>query len=83
MQRVVGCYVAVNQDLVDEIVRRAKESEYGLGDPVKDPDITIYEPWDIDMLAVCLVSSWTEKYDLVSVFAAAMRVMKEKAANKD
>lgn len=77
----LAAHIVVNQALVDEIVRRAKESEYGLNEPEKKPDITQYQPWDIDMLALCLVSSWTEKYDLVSVFAAAMRVIKEKAAN--
>ena len=74
--------VVVNQDLVDEIVRRAKESEYGLDEPEAKPDITKYQPWSFETLSLCLVSSWTAKYDLVSVFSAAMSVIQEKAANE-
>lgn len=79
--RLLAARVVVNQDLVDEIVRRAKESEYGLDDPEKKPDITQYQPGSFETLSHCLVSSWTAKYDLVSVFSAAMSVIQEKAAN--
>jgi len=73
--------VVVNQALVDEIIRRARASHWGLDEAEKGPDMDVYADSDIDALAQCLVSSWTAKYDLVSVFSAAMSVIQEKAAN--
>jgi hypothetical protein len=74
--------VVVNQALVNEIVQRARDSQWGLGDPDTQPDIEKWSPANMDSLAHCLVSSWTAKYDLVSVFSAAMSVIQEKAANE-
>lgn len=73
--------VVVNQALVDEIVQRARDSQWGLGDADMQPDIEKWSSASLDSLAHCLVSSWTAKYDLVSVFSAAMSVIQEKAAN--
>lgn len=68
--------------MVNEIVRRAKDSPYGLHNyPEKSLDLNQYRTPDIESLALLLVSAWTEKYDLVSVFYAAMDVIKEKAQN--
>ena len=75
--------VVVNQALVKEIVWRARASSYGLGDAEVTPNIDNWNPKNLEALAHCLVSSWTAKYDLVSVFSAAMSVIQEKAANKD
>ena len=74
--------VVVNQALVDEIIRRARASHWGLDEADKWPGMDVYADSDIDALAQCLVSSWTAKYDLVSVFSAAMSVIQEKAANE-
>jgi hypothetical protein len=81
MQRRVSRPIVVTQDLVNEIVLRAKGSCCGLGDAERKPNILHYSPKNIESLAHCLVSSWTAKYDLVSVFSAAMSVIEEKAAN--
>jgi hypothetical protein len=77
----IAARVVVNQALVDEIIRRARASHWGLDEAEKGPDMDVYADSDIDALAQCLVSSWTAKYDLVSVFSAAMSVIQEKAAN--
>jgi len=72
----------VTQDLVNEIVRRAKASPMGLGDQENSTSLDNYEkPHTTETLALLLVSAWTEKYDLVSVFCAAMDVIKEKHQN--
>lgn len=74
----------VTQDLVNEIVRRAKASAVGLHqEPMTSLRITQYEEPCIESLAMMLVSAWEEKYDLVSVFSAAMSVIQEKAANSE
>jgi len=83
LERMVSCNIVVNQALVDEIVLRAKTAYIGLDRPDTDPVIANYSPQNIEALAHCLVSSWTAKYDLVSVFSAAMSVIQEKAANAD
>lgn len=73
--------VVVNQALVNEIVQRAKDSQWGLDTADMQPEIEKWSSADLDTLAHCLVSSWSAKYDLVSVFSAAMSVIQEKAAN--
>ncbi len=73
--------VVVSQALVNEIVWRARASSYGLGEAEVKPNIDNWEPKNLEALAHCLVSSWTAKYDLVSVFSAAMSVIQEKTAN--
>lgn len=75
--------VVVNQALVNEIVQRAKDSQWGLGDADMQPEIEKWSAANLDSLAHCLVSSWSAKYDLVSVFSAAMSVIQEKAANAE
>ena len=63
----------VTQDLINRIVERAKASNYGLsGESDNSLDISQYNPQDLESLALLLVSGWHEKYDLVSIFAAAM-----------
>lgn len=64
--------IEINQTLVNKILDRARESPYGLGEPEVSIEIKHYTP-DIDGLALILVNNFHSKYDLVSVFAAAMK----------
>lgn len=73
--------VDVTQDLVDEIIRRAEASNFGLSEREASVDISQHAQPDMDALAMLLVRGWTEKYDLVSVFSAALEVINEKAQN--
>lgn len=67
----------IDQDLVNKILDRARESPYGLGEPEVSMEIKHYTP-DIDGLALILVNNFHSKYDLVSVFAAAMKELSSK-----
>lgn len=74
--------VVVTQLLVNEIVARAKASVWGLSEEAKTSlSLLAYEEANMDALALLLVNGWEAKYDLVSVFCAALRVVEEKAAN--
>lgn len=68
----------IDQDLVDRIVERARNSMYGLGEPHTSLSIKSYEPKDFESLALCLVSGFHEKYDLVSIFTAAFEEILDK-----
>lgn len=71
----------ITQEIVDEIVQRARLSTMGLGDPEKGSgsyDISKYDPPNLETLALMLVSAHTAKYDIVSVMAAALEVVTEK-----
>ena len=75
--------MTITQDMVDEIVRRAKASAMGLGKPEKGEhsyDFSAYGTKDFGDLALMLVSAHFEKYDIVSIVAAALEVVAEKAA---
>jgi hypothetical protein len=69
----------VNQGLVDAIIKRAEASQYGLGKPERSVRMDRYEPHDLSTLALALVSGWHAKYDLVSVFAAALQEVSERS----
>lgn len=74
----------ITQQDVDEIVVRARKSELGLGDGLTHKNnhlklSTYATPHTLDTLAHCLVGGFDEKYDLVSVFSAALTVVAEKA----
>lgn len=74
----------ITQEDVDEIIRRARESHYGLGEGLSYKqhhlEISMYEPQDLDALALLLINGWDGKYDLISAVAAALKVVAEKAA---
>jgi len=53
----------------------------GLSDPEASLEISNYADTNLDALAMLLVGGWHSKYDLVSVFSAAMQVIEEKAQN--
>jgi len=66
----------IDQRIVDKIVARAQNSECGLGNPEKGPSsyqISQYgEHPDLASLAMLLVNAHFSKYDIISVFAAAL-----------
>lgn len=69
--------------MVNEIVRRAKDSQWGLSEEAKASlSLLFYEAAPMDALALVLVNGWEAKYDLVSIFSAALSVVEEKAQNK-
>lgn len=60
--------------LIKRIIERAKESNYGLHDEGKSPlTFEQYAQQDFDSLALILVNAFESKYDLVSIFRAAMQ----------
>lgn len=65
--------IDITQDLVDRIVARAKASPFGLGDPIpgKTYNLSLYSP-TVESLAMMLVGAHHDKYDLVSIMAAAI-----------
>ena len=67
----------INQTLVNKILDRARESSYGLGEPEVSMEIKHYTS-DIDGLTLLLISGFHSKYDLVSVFAVAMKELTNK-----
>lgn len=70
--------IPINQRLADRIVARAQNSNMGLGDPEegKSYNLALYSP-TVDSLAMLLVGAHFEKYDLVSLFAAAINEIAE------
>jgi hypothetical protein len=74
----------ITQAIVDKIIARAKNSDYGLSDGLTHKqghlDIAQYkfdEKSQFDALALCLVNGYDSKYDLISVFKAAFEVLNE------
>ena len=74
--------IVVTQNMVNEIVRRAKDSQWGLSEEAKASlSLLFYEAAPMDALALVLVNGWESKYDLVSIFSAALSVVEEQAQN--
>lgn len=73
--------VVVTQDLVNEIIARAKASRWGLDYAKCETSLAHYADEDEHTLAMILVNGWEAKYDLVSLFSAAIAVVNEKAQN--
>lgn len=71
---------------LQKIVKRAESSEIGLGRGLTHKNghlalSTYAEPHDLTTLAHTLVNAYHEKYDLISVFDAALRHVAEAAAS--
>ncbi len=70
------CWPLVTQETVERIIQRARQSPYGLGDGLihKQGHLSLrnYGTHDLDALAQLLVNGYDDKYDLVSVFRAAL-----------
>jgi hypothetical protein len=69
----------VTNELVQRIIQRAEKSQFGLESSERALDIDMYEPPNLQSLALMLTSGWHAKYDLVSVFSAAFQVIEEEA----
>jgi hypothetical protein len=70
--------MTITQADVDEIIKRARESNYGLGLSHKQNHLQISTYEDLDALALLLINGWDGKYDLISAVAAALKVVEEK-----
>lgn len=79
MQWVEAVAKVIDQPLVDQIVVTAQNSHMGLGKSEKVQPYNIHNKFGpnpkIADLALLLVSAHHEKYDLVSIFAAALQVI--------
>lgn len=75
--------LVVTQDLVNEIIQRARASRWGLDAAKCETTTEHYADEDAHTLAMILVNGWEAKYDLVSLFAAAVEVVNEKAQNAE
>lgn len=73
----------ITQELVNKIIKRARNSEYGLDEGLIHKQnylqVDIYSEGmsPYDMLSNLLVNGWDSKYDLISVFKAAFEVIEE------
>jgi hypothetical protein len=64
----------IDQALINRIVNRAIASNLGLSDaPKSELSFQNYSQQDIESLALILVDAYQSKYDLVSIFGAAMK----------
>ncbi len=74
----------INQSLVDRIVARAQNSACSLGKSDKrDPyNISVYANPELHSLAILLVSAHHDKWDIISIFTAALEVVAEEAKNE-
>ena len=71
---------SVSQEMVEAIIKRAQASPFGLDPAEVHPRMASYHPQNLDNLALALVSGWHAKYDLVSVFAAALHEVAARAS---
>lgn len=69
----------MSQQLLDRIVARAQNSAMGLCDPEegKTYSLAAYEDKGFESIALVLVGAHYSKYDLVSLFCAAMEEVKD------
>lgn len=70
----------IDQALVGRIVERARSSRVALGEPDKGDlsyDLSNWAPQDFFAVANVLVGAHSAKYDMVSLFAAAMEEVAE------
>jgi hypothetical protein len=80
----------VTQAMVERILDRARKSEMGLGlgctDKQNQHNLSMYATLtetgkhDLKALGMLLVNAYHEKYDLISVFQAALEIVAEEAA---
>lgn len=71
----------ITQATVDRIIARAKASDFGLGDGLTHKQghnqIDQYAERDLKALGTLLVNGYDAKYDLISVFIAALEIVAE------
>jgi acyl-CoA reductase-like NAD-dependent aldehyde dehydrogenase len=75
--------MTITQKTVDKIIARAKDSDFGLGRGLCHKNghlqISQYADKDLHALGMLLVNGYDAKYDLISVFIAALEVVAEEA----
>lgn len=75
--------MTITQKDVDEIIAKAKASDFGLGEGLTHKAghnrIDQYAQHDLTALGMLLVNGYDAKYDLISVFIAALEVVERKA----
>lgn len=72
----------ITQQDVNEIVARAKSSALGLSDPEpgKSYSLANYEPNNLTTLAMIIVGAHFEKWEIISIVAAALEHVAIKAS---
>jgi len=71
----------IDQQVVSDIIERAKKSDYGLSEGLKNKNghllLETYgaKPYNMEILATCLVNAYHNKYDLISIFQAALEIV--------
>ena len=71
--------MTINQRTVERIIARAKQSDLGLNEPIKNPNIGNYAQHNLQSLGLLLVDCWEAKYDLCALMTAAMEIVAEDA----
>lgn len=67
-----------DNQLLNRIYNRAKETEFGLQDEPRHLSFDLYGgPRDFQMLSQILIGAFHGKYDLISIMQAALEIVKE------
>ncbi len=78
--------MVITQATVDRIIARARATNLGLSDGLTHKQghnqIDQYARADLEALGMLLVNGYDAKYDLTSVFVAALEVVAEDAAKQ-
>jgi hypothetical protein len=77
----------ITQDTVNRIIARAEASDFGLGDGLTHKQghlqIDQYGEPNLSALGMLLVNGYDAKYDLISVFIAALQIVAEDASRSN
>jgi hypothetical protein len=69
----------ITQDTLNRIVALAKKSDFGLGNGLTHKNghlqMSIYGEQNLETLAMAIVNAYDEKYDLISIVAAALQIV--------
>lgn len=71
-ERELEATLKIDQRFVDRIIARAQKCAMGLGEPKSGYDLNTYADASLESVALLLINSHEEKYDLVSLVWAAM-----------
>ena len=67
------------QELIDAIYKKAQGTFVGCGDPENSLDLKSQYGGDgPDCVAMCLVTAFHDKYDLIAILQGAIEVLQEK-----
>ena len=77
----------ITQDTVNRIIARAEASDFGLGEGLTHKhghlQIDQYGEKNLHALGMLLVNGYDAKYDLISVFIAALQIVAEDASRSN